>query len=672
MKLKLYIPTLLHLIFTFLVLFVAIFFLSRIIFWLAYEPSSYPLERSDLLYSLWLGLRFDIRVAVAMILPLYFLGWIKFLNPLKNRVAKWLWISYFTLIFSAIALIYIVDAGHYAYLGKRVDFTAMRFLEDAYISAIMVWESYPVVWICIAWILSVGTVVLAIRAVIEHYTKAVSIKIGKIKMAIVILVSFLLLVILAYSKLSQYPLRWSDAAFSKHPFAATLTYNPVHYLFDTWKNGRVSYDVDEAHKYYPLIAEFLGVDSPDTENLNYLRERVSSGNTKPNLIIIIVESLASYKTSLSSNPLNPTPHIASLAQNGYYFKNFFTPSTGTARSIYTTITSTPDVELHGTSSRNPLIVDQHTIINDFDGYERYYFIGGSASWGNIRGILSKNIDNLHLYEEEDYNSKRNDVWGISDIDLFREANRVLKDAKEPFVAIIQTSGNHRPYTIPPKERAYGFKSIDIDEAEVKRYGFESLKELNAYRFMDYSIEHFSNLALKSGYMNNTILALWGDHGISGDVGEHADQHDSSSALGLGELRVPFIIYAPSLIKRAKVFDKVASETDVLPTLAALCDQNYSSTAMGRDLLDERYDQSRYAFTISHNNPPTIGMVSDRFYLKMSGDNSDAKLYDLHSKELIDDVSAQYPDIASKLKELTYGYYKTSQYIPYFNKGLRDE
>ena len=56
-------------------------------------------------------------------------------------------------------------------------------------------------------------------------------------------------------------------------------------------------------------------------------------------------------------------------------------------------------------------------MNYLKDYEKFYFIGGSLSWGNIRGVIG-NVDGIKTYEEQDYkNSPHNDVWGISDIHL---------------------------------------------------------------------------------------------------------------------------------------------------------------------------------------------------------------------------------------------------------------
>ncbi len=639
----------------------------RLLFYILFDASDAPLTSYDFWKAMWLGERFDMRIAVATILPLFFVGWIKWLNPFVFKGMRIFWHTLLTLAFAFISLAYIIDIGHYAYLNSRLNFTAMRFLEDAAISANMVWESYPVIWITLGWFLSIALFVYALEKIHDYVAKSSPVGLKIWQGVIVGIVAFLVVFIAAYEKFSQYPLRWSEATFSKHPFATQLTYNPVHYFFDTWKNGRINYNLADTKKSYATIADFLGVQDKESTALNYQRHfPATKGLSKqPNIVLIIVESYASYKTSLSGNPLNPTPHTQELAESGYFFKNYFTPSTGTARSIWTTITSMPDVELTGTSSRNPLIVDQHSIMNEFEGYEKYYFIGGSASWGNIRGILTKNINGLHLYEEEDYSAPNNDVWGISDKNLFVEADAVLRKETKPFIAIIQTSGNHRPYTIP--DDSDGFELQHPGNDEVRRYGFHDEEEFNAYRLMDYSIHRFTELAEQAGYDRNTIFALWGDHGIDGFAGEHTFKGESSSKLVLGSHRVPFVVWSPGLITSPKTFETVVSEVDVLATMAGLAGQSYTSTAMGRDMFDTQYDDKRYAFTIWHTSIPYIGMVGSRFYFRMQADGSNAGLYEIESDEPLVDHSKEQPALAAKLRELTLAYYKTAQYMAYHNK-----
>lgn len=661
------IPALLRFLLILVSVLAVLFTLMRLIFWIAFSDSVAPLSNEDFVQALWLGFRFDLRIILEIMLPLFFLGWIKWFSPFKFRWVRYFWTIYLGFGFTLVSLVYSFDFGHYAYLVKRLDYTATRFLENPAISGQMVWESYPVIWIGLALFLTIGLFTWAVYHLFFRLSKNPVPEYCWWQKGLIGFCSLLIFALGIYSNFSRYPLRWSQAVFSKHPFAAQLTYNPVHYFFDTWKDSGMTYDLDKTRQYYTLMADYLGVDSKNGETLNYQRTITPdlSGNNKPNVVIVILESFANYKTSLSGNPLDPSPNIARLANEGYYFKNFFTPSTGTARSVFTTLTSMPDVDLYSTSSRNPLIVDQHSIANDFSDYEKFYFLGGSASWRNIRGMLNNSIDSLHLYEEGSYQSAVIDVWGISDIDLFREADAVLSKQNQPFFAIIQTSGYHRPYTIP--EQTYGFELERPSADDLTRYGFISTEEYNSFRFMDHALGHFIDLAKQAGYAKNTIFAFWGDHGISGFAGEHSIIAERNTSLDLGSLRVPFVIWAPDLITQPKVFDKVASEADVLATLAALSGQSYSTSTIGRDLLDPQYDLQRYAFSIQHEQPARIGLIDTNYYFRMHTDGSQAHLYRINSNTPLTDLSEQYPEIAEKMRQLTQGIYSTTQYMAYHNK-----
>jgi len=660
-------PKLLRFLLVFITSLTLLFVLMRVAFYIAFNDPSAPLTTHDLLKSMWLGFRFDLRMVVVMVAPLFFLGWIKWFSPFRYSIARNIWLGYLSLIFAIYAMFYVIDFGYYAYLSTRLDFTSVRFLQDPAISAEMVWESYPVVWIALALLLTDLVFIYLTHRLFKKISVQKDVQLSVLKGIAIGFFSFLVMFVLGYSKLSQYPLRWSDAAFSKHPFATQLAYNPIHYFLDTFKNGRVAYDKNKVRKYYPVVADYLGIKNKDIKTLNFQRKITPTHpvGTKPNVVIVIMESFASYKSSLSENPLNPSPYVQELADNGLYFKNYFSPATGTARSIYCTLTSMPDVELKGTSSRNPLIVNQHSIAHDFKACQKSYFIGGSASWGNIRGMLNQSLDNLHLYEEADYPESRTDVWGISDIDLAHEANEFLSKMKEPFFSIIQTSGNHRPYTIP--DNSYGFKvRDDISVDEIKKYGFTSLEEYNSFRFMDYSVGHFMQEAKKSDYYKNTIFVFYGDHGISGNAGIHVPKGESSSNLDIGALRVPFIIYSP-LIKEHKVYDKVVSEPDVLPTIASMLNISYTATTIGRDMFDKQFDDKREVFTITHSSNPMIGLLGEKYYFRTRYDGTMSGLYDAYSDEPLVDHASEHPKLAQKMKDLTYGIYETAKYIPYYNK-----
>lgn len=669
----------LHLyILTTLLLFLIIQTGLRIIFWLKFNNPADPVPTNDLLWSFYLGLKFDMQASMGTLLPVMMLGWIKPLHPVYSPIGKRLWAAYISLAFFIMYLVYITDAGHYAYLQQRLNATALRFLENPLISATMVWQTYPVISGGFLFILvNAITITLFIKltAKINSSDNIRSYWLNKrwYKKTALVFITIIVVFFALFAKISWYPLRWSDAFFSTQAYSASLASNPVIYFSNTLKNVAETYDLEAAKKAYPTMIDYLNIQNPQTLNtqqlsdakLNYDRYQAFDKANKTNVIVVILESFASYKTSLSGNPLGPTPNIEKLANEGYFFKNFFTPSTGTARSIWTFVTGLPDIEKNKTSSRNPLIVDQHTIINAFNKHKKFYFLGGSASWANIRGLLSSNLPDLKLYEEGSYKSEVIDVWGISDLSLFREANDVLKDVEQPFFAIIQTSGNHRPYTIPDDNEGFEVLTEKDLQMEVSDYGFASLEEYNSFRFMDHSIGHFIESARAEPYFDNTLFVFFGDHGIHAPTGNHIPAYEAQ--LNIQGLRVPLVFYGKKVISDARVIDTIASEVDVLPMIASITKTSYLNTTMGRNLTTETFSENNYAFTIEHGGGRTIGLISDEYYLLMRPDGSDKRLHHLAGDDARADVSTEKADMAALLTKKLTAYWDTVRYMRENNK-----
>ena len=643
--------------------------LLRVVFLFSFYPKGNPVPLGDISWAFYLGLKYDLQFALILSLPMLLLGWINPIHPVYSSHGPRIWRMYILALVLSLLLVHASNFGYYAYLTQGLDATALRFLENPFISATMVWQTYPVIWGALLLL----TLVWAYNRTLNLANLRIDTgKVLKVKWkgkTGIVIVTFFVVLFGLFGKISWYPLRWSDAFFSStHTFTAYLASNPVMYFYNTLKNSVETYDLEAAKKYYPLMADYLGVDNPDPENLNYTRTVTFENNEnskRPNVVIVILESFASYKTGLSGNPLNPTPHFDAMAKNGVFFKNFFVPHTGTARSVWTLITGLPDIEKNRTSTRNPLIVKQHTIVNDFKGYNKTYFLGGSASWANIRGLLSSNIEDLTIYEEGSYTSERVDVWGISDLSLFKEANEVLKNKQGPFISIIQTSGNHRPYTIP--EDNNGFVELTENDTQYKPsdYGFQHFEELNSFRFMDHSIGEFIKMARKEAYFDNTLFVFFGDHGITNHTGKHTPK--SEDYLQVSSHRVPLVLYGPKVLNQTGTFEKVASEVDVLPTVASLTRNSYTNTALGRDLFDTAFDKMRYAFTIVHSSFRTIGLLTDKYFQQMRFDGSDPHLHQLGTDTPNKNLIEEEPELNDTMMTYTSAITATVRYIRENNK-----
>ncbi len=645
--------------------------IGRLLFYFTYNPPGKPFTGSAFI----MGLRFDARVASITGLIMLLLCAFPFINPFKNTRAKIFWNIFLTVLFLLLVLVYAIDFYHYDYLHQRLNASVLNYLQDAGISYKMMWQTYPLVKVTIAIIIIAASARLFFGWLLRKFLFEDSF--NKRSGRLYYVIAFLILAQITVGKFvfkpGQFPLRWSDAFTLSDDFKANVALNPLQSFFSTMSFRNSTYDIKKVKEYYPLLAQQLGISNPDTANLRFVRSYANDYplNTHPNIVLVICESFSAYKSSMYNNPLNTTPYFNELCKQGIFFNRCFTPAYGTARGVWATITGIPDVESPRTASRNPNAVNQHTIINDFKDYSRYYFLGGSANWANIRGVLTNNISNLNLYEEGSYKAATVDVWGISDKNLFLEANKVLKEQTKPFFAVIQTADNHRPYTIP-KEDQVQFKLSSFPIDTLKKYGFENNEEMNAFQYTDFCFRQFMEAAKKEKYFDNTIFVFIGDHGIRWG-GSLPYLPKAYAAQGLSCEHVPLLFYAPKLLQ-PKTDTRVCSQVDVLPSIAGLANISYNNTALGRNLFDTINPLHQYhgiqnvenhAFIIDHD-AKTIGVVNNEFYFLRNSKSAVEEMVSIINDAPVE-KSKRTDSIKNQLRQYTNAYYETAKYLLLNNK-----
>ncbi len=652
-------PRLIRWIFSVMLFFFIILTIYRFIFFFHYRGVDRPFSGSSFI----LGMRFDGKFIAMTGLGILLLCAIPFLNPFKKPAAIRFWNTLLSVLF-LITLIFLgADFYHYDYLKQRLNASVLNYLQDAGISFSMMMESYPIIKISIALILLLLVFVYWHKRTIKRIA-ATETAAKKNKLTVFYYLAFVLcLGALSFGKLGQFPLRWSDAFVFADDFKASTALNPFQSFFSTLSFKNSGYDKKKVKEYYPLMASYLGVQNPDENNFNFER-RINPTDTfikKPNIVLVICESFSAYKSSMYGNPLNTTPYFNELCNKGIFFDRCFTPAYGTARGVWATVTGIPDVESPTTASRNPNIVDQHTIINDFRGYDKMYFLGGNPTWANIQGLLSNNITGLRIYAQDDFKAKKVDVWGISDKNLFLEANNILKEKTSPFFAIIQTADNHRPYTIPSEDKET-FKLMNFSEEELKKNGFENNDELNAFRYTDFCFSKFMEAARKESYFDNTIFVFIGDHGIRGNAADLFPKAWTDE--WLTSEHVPLLFYSPKLFPAGRVH-QVSSQVDVLPSIAGLAKVAYRNNTFGRNLFDTVSATNRYAFIIDHD-VRSIGLVSDEYYYTRNMKTGKQEFVSVTGNE------APVPGLATDsiknyMGKLTDAWYETAKYLLQNNK-----
>ncbi|RYZ20992.1 MAG: LTA synthase family protein [Chitinophagaceae bacterium] len=636
-----------------LLIYVCLFTAMRVLLFLLFRPEGEPV--GGLLPSFFLGLRYDLRWISGLLLPIVLLSLVPALAPFQKPRNARAWTWYLAVATLFVVFFFAADFGCFAYNNTRLNASALNFAEDPGISARMLWQSYPIAWM----LAGLVVVVLLFRWVFLRTHRRVALRGAggphadsrRLVLGFAFLLGFW-----AWGGVTG-PLRWKDAFGLQDSFRAHLALNPLQNFFTTLGFRKPMASEGDARRYAATMREWMGLEG---SGLDFRRTVLPAAPTanRPNVVLVLCESFSMYKSSMSGNPLGTTPVFDSLARGGVFFDRCFSPHFSTARGLFATLTGIPDVQLSKFSTRNEAALDQHIIFNDFEGYKKLYFLGGDPGFNNFSGILA-NIKGLEMHTEGKFPQAPVDVWGISDKDLFLNAAATLSQQSAPFVALIQTADNHRPFTIPEKEKAFRPKTVPADT--LKKYGFESLAEYNAFRYADHNIGAFMEAARRQPWFRNTVFVFVGDHGVSGNAQEIYG--DVWTRERLTDQHVPLLFYAPGLLP-AQRRHEVVSQIDVLPSIAGIAGIRYTNSTLGRDVV--KGSARHYAFTIQHDEG-RIGIITDDYYYSRNLNFNKEEFHPLPGGRSY--TVAQRDSIRRRMGPVTQGMYETAKWMLLHNRSL---
>lgn len=704
----------------------ALFFAFRLILFSFVYPQI--TDHAAIYEGLYIGLKFDMRFVVFLVLIPSLCLLIPFFERLmvKSKFFRSFVCTVQTFIFFLMLLVYLIDICVYFYLNQRVDLTLLDLLKETDIGLTMVWQSYPVVWISLALLLIITVYywfwnkiyqihepVIIGRKSNFTYTR----KSGTVSLSMAIFLRFCMLILLfifGYGQISSnlFPLRWSNAYFSLDKNIALIALNPIQNLYDTKKAVDFIIPPEKyAFEAYQRMKALLDIPEQN-KPVDFSRYSVGEKPEKPlNVVIIMMESWTNPKTSLPHGTgvknefaeyanipeeyaIDPTPFARELMKNSLYYPNFYANARPTTRGILSTLTGIADTNFLATaSSRNPKMVDQHLIFNEFDGYERYYMIGGSANWANIRGVFKSNIEDLQLLEESFWKAPNTDVWGISDLALLNESIDVLSAGKKPFIAFIQTAGYHRPFTIPEENEGFTYAPSPSKEV-LDAWGFSGEAEYQALRFIDHVLMRFFEKAKQTDWYEDTVFILFGDHGTT----EHNElMNKSYLAADAQYWHIPFFMHCPKYLP-AGINPALHSQADIFPTVAMLAGMSYLNTTLGSSMLqklpdnifiprefdvinengEEKYVYNKnldafyknYVYVARHEGSNLL--LKDTYAYVSSMNDAEHEfdaLYDL-TQDSSTNLIPELPELAKEFRQISDDYYYTCKYLILHNQKSR--
>lgn len=639
----------------------------RAVFYLFFFKTTIT-DNAAILKAWNLGTRFDLRLALYLMIPVLLLALITRNNFFASKAVRRTAFTYFFIVYLLLTLLYILDLGHYAYLGQRLDPSVLRFLAkgERADNARMVWQSYPVVKGAFGILLFMFLAYRLQQFTWKKLAAQPPIYLRNWPFTGYVIGMVLLFAAGIYGNIAYFPLRWSQAMFTRDNGVTSLGLNPILYFASNFSVQGDTFNREATKKYYPYLAAYLRTDTASTATLSYVRT-IAGDSLKPrlNVVLVMLESTGAAVTSMYGNPMQATPNMKRLADSGILFRNFYVPAISTAKTVFGVHTGLPDITSVKTASRHPKMLDQRIVMDQFKGYDKLYLLGGNTNWANIRAVFTNNVEGVRIYEEGMYKSGKADVWGISDYDLITEASAIFKAEKKPFVAFLQLADNHPPYTT--SSGAGDFKKVtedDLDRKRFKQSGFVSIGQFNALRYEDYNVGHLIDMARKDGYLDNTIFVFFGDHNCV--LNPYSFMPLPEYELSTGGVHVTAFMYSPKHLA-PQVINTPGSLLDVYPTVARMVGMPFKNYTLGVDLFDSTRLNDKYVFvTYLRNQMPYYAVLGNRYLYEINRVTDSAALYDLKADPL-KNIRAQQPDTAKGLDNLTRGFYESTRYLMFNNK-----
>lgn len=301
-----------------------------------------------------------------------------------------------------------------------------------------------------------------------------------------------------------------------------------------------------------------------------------------NLIVLQVESLENFVIGKRVNGQEITPNLNRLLTNSLYFSNFYeqvwngTSSDAdlmTNTSVYPVRQGSTFFRFPGNTYNSlPKILESH-------GYDTLAIHPDKGGYWNWRQALTA-IGFQRTIDEGYFQMDERIGLGISDGSYLRQVGSVIKAEKQPFYTFLVTLTSHAPFDLPVQYCDLNLDPV-LDKSKLGGY-FQSI------HYTDQQIGMFIDRLDKDGLLDNTAIALYGDHtGVHKFYDDEIKQLKNPESWWLeGHNQIPLIIYSKGMT--GEEIKTTGGHIDILPTLAYLMGvehNEYEGTAMGRNLLN---------------------------------------------------------------------------------------
>ena len=615
-----------------------LFTLFRVVLFLSdFSKINNSLSISDVFYSFFMGLRFDIVISSYILALPFLIFTFQFINNKNFKVINKILFYYIFIFFSISFLVSAADIPYFNQFYTRFSITAFEWFNSPVFVCKMILQEPSYYLYIIPYIISIFVFYKILKVIFKFNTDFKST--SRVYLKVLISAFFLVVLFLGIRGRidEKSPIRVGTAYFCNNPFLNQLGLNPnftlIRSCLDNKKEDNKSINLVIDSVALKNVQHYLNIKKPNV-NFPLLRKQTMDSivNKKINVVVIMMESMSAAKMKRHGNTDNLTPFLDGIANEGYYFENTYSSGIHTFNGIFSTLFSYPALFRQHPMNESAMLKYRGiaTTLKE-NNYSTTYFTTHDGQFDNVEGFLKLN-DFENVISKKDYPSEQvKTTLGVPDDYMFEFAIpklNALSNLNKPFFVAFMTASDHGPFYIPEYFKP---KNSDIRKQIVE--------------YADYSLKKFIHLASKQKWFNNTLFVFIADHGAP---------MNPTYDLALNYNHSPLIFYAPKIIKDKKVFSKMAGQIDVFPSIMGFLKLPFNNNTLGINLFT---DERPYIY---FNADDKYGVIDDKWFLMVRIDNF-IGLYKYRVND-VKNYAAENPEIVSKMKIYTESNLQSFQYV----------
>ena len=576
--------------------------LCFLLFFAVYKPifvlynAPAPVSFSDMLDIWWHAIRIDLSTACYLTAPvlilLLFSNWLP-ARPPKRQPTGWRAAClnfYFAVVSLVVSICICVDCVLYSFWNFKLDATIWNYISSP--KEIIASASSLTVIAGILTIIVAALLLFLLLRRASHYYSIPQTRGKRLRLTGCLILVGGLMFLAIRGGIGRSSMNVGYAYFSQNQF---LNYSAVNPIFSLASSSLKSSDTKQSYTFFKAdeLDELWQTARPDTTSHF---EVDSLTNTRPNILLIIIESFfANFIEPLGGEP-GITPKINDLCREGILFSQCYSCSYRTDRANVSILSGYPSfphlsvMKLPHKSRTLPSIARSLKRV----GYNTTFLYGGDINFANKQSyLIGTGYDHAIGYSHFPVSTRTTHAWGVTDHIMLDTLFNFVQRASEPYFITALTLSSHEPWVVP-------YNRIPGNE------------RANAMAYTDQALGRLISRLRQTPAWDNLLVVLVADHGVTyphGLTEANPSKH-----------HVP-LLFLGGAVTEPRTVDKLCTQTDIAATLLDMLNLPHDEFTFSRDVLSPTYVPTAY-YTSSN----IIAFIDSTGYT----------IYDLQAKQSLAD------------------------------------